>query len=199
MNIVSLTLTELIPSPSFGEHHERVITAPRAAIEQAMDEVTVGEVRLLAPLFAVRSLPMWFSRRGGAEPFRRDRRLTEAFSGGGFEWFAREPGLQLFVQVGQPHHLRPGESHWTGSPEAFAGFDAPGFCRIAADVRLIEREGRLLVSTDTLVDCTDAATRRSFRRYWLLIRPFSGAIRRSWLAAIDRRARAATPARRPRS
>jgi hypothetical protein len=31
--------------------------------------------------------------------------------------------------------------------------------------------------------------RRSFRRYWLVVGPFSALIRRRWLAAIARRAR----------
>jgi hypothetical protein len=35
---------------------------------------------------------------------------------------------------------------------------------------------------------TDERSRRAFGRYWLLIRPFSGLIRRRWLAAIVRRA-----------
>jgi hypothetical protein len=37
------------------------------------------------------------------------------------------------------------------------------------------------------VACTDPASARRFARYWWLIRPASGAIRRSWLAAIKRR------------
>jgi hypothetical protein len=38
------------------------------------------------------------------------------------------------------------------------------------------------------VACTDPTSARRFARYWRLIRPASGAIRRSWLAAIERRA-----------
>jgi hypothetical protein len=34
----------------------------------------------------------------------------------------------------------------------------------------------------------NARAPRQFGRYWLLIRPFSGRIRRQWLAAITRRA-----------
>jgi hypothetical protein len=41
------------------------------------------------------------------------------------------------------------------------------------------------------VQLTDDHSRRVFGRYWLLIRPFSGLIRREWLAAIARRAREA--------
>src|SRR5215211_7387164 len=38
------------------------------------------------------------------------------------------------------------------------------------------------------VACTGARSTRRFARYWWLIRSASGAIRRSWLAAIKRRA-----------
>jgi hypothetical protein len=34
----------------------------------------------------------------------------------------------------------------------------------------------------------DAAARRAFAHYWLVVRPGSGAVRRSWLRAIRRRA-----------
>jgi hypothetical protein len=43
------------------------------------------------------------------------------------------------------------------------------------------------LTTETRVACTDAASARRFARYWWLIRPASGTIRRSWLAAIKRR------------
>jgi hypothetical protein len=44
------------------------------------------------------------------------------------------------------------------------------------------------LTTETRVLLTDEASRRAFARYWLLIRPFSGLIRRRWLAAVARRA-----------
>jgi hypothetical protein len=46
--------------------------------------------------------------------------------------------------------------------------------------------GRL--TTETRVLLTDQRSRRAFGRYWLLIQPFSGLIRRQWLAAVTRRA-----------
>jgi hypothetical protein len=45
------------------------------------------------------------------------------------------------------------------------------------------------LTTETRVLLTDDGSRRAFRRYWLVIRPFSGVIRRRWLAAIVRRSR----------
>ena len=50
--------------------------------------------------------------------------------------------------------------------------------------------GESVLVTETRVAPVDDAARRAFGRYWLLIRPFSGLIRRRWLAAAARRARA---------
>jgi hypothetical protein len=67
----------------------------------------------------------------------------------------------------------------------------PGTVRIVADVRA-EASGRgCVLSTETRVAAVDEAARRAFRRYWLAIGPFSKLIRRRWLAAVARRARAA--------
>jgi hypothetical protein len=42
--------------------------------------------------------------------------------------------------------------------------------------------------TETRVLASDADARRRFRAYWLVVRPWSGAVRREWLRAIERRA-----------
>jgi hypothetical protein len=49
------------------------------------------------------------------------------------------------------------------------------------------------------VRCADAATRRAFRRYWLVVRPASGLLRRLMLARVRRAAeRVAAPGAVPR-
>jgi DNA-binding transcriptional regulator LsrR (DeoR family) len=77
-----------------------------------------------------------------------------------------------------------------GGGEDFAAFDQAGYAKMAANFRLVPLAGgrAIQLSTETRVVCTDAASARRFARYWWLIRPASGAIRRSWLAAIKRRA-----------
>ena len=46
------------------------------------------------------------------------------------------------------------------------------------------------LETETRVFLTDRASRRRFAAYWLVIRPFSGLVRRRWLQAARRRAEA---------
>ena len=57
------------------------------------------------------------------------------------------------------------------------------------DFRIAEiAPGRCLASTETRVHVADPAARRAFRRYWLVVRPFSGLIRILYLRAVRRRA-----------
>ena len=53
------------------------------------------------------------------------------------------------------------------------------------DFRIAEPgAGRCLLSTETRVHVKDPAARRSFRRYWFVIKPFSGLTRILFLRAV---------------
>ena len=102
-----------------------------------------------------------------------------------------------FVRLGE----RPGEEIALGaigrfwSPTGnrpvptgdFAGFSKPGYAKAAMNFTVAAEGGGSRITTETRIVGTDAAATRKFRRYWLLIRLGSGAIRRSWLKAIRRR------------
>jgi hypothetical protein len=47
-------------------------------------------------------------------------------------------------------------------------------------------DGRALLYTETRVAAMDDRARRAFRRYWLVVGPFSGLVRRRWLAGAER-------------
>jgi hypothetical protein len=53
---------------------------------------------------------------------------------------------------------------------------------------VVPERGGCRVVTETRIVGTSPEATRAFLRYWRVIRPGSGAIRRSWLAAIRRRA-----------
>ena len=65
-------------------------------------------------------------------------------------------------------------------------FTRPDTCKTVIDFRV----GRSSLSTETRVHVGDAAARRKFRLYWLVVRPFSGLIRILLLRAARRRAEA---------
>ena len=55
--------------------------------------------------------------------------------------------------------------------------------RVATDIRAVAVAGGCVLSTETRVQAVDDAARRAFRRYWRVVGPFSGLIRRRWLRA----------------
>ena len=71
-----------------------------------------------------------------------------------------------------------------------APFDTagPGTVQLATDFKAEPAAGGSQLSTETRVAAVDEAARRAFRRYWLLVGPFSALIRRRGLAAAARRA-----------
>jgi len=155
-------LDRVFPNWDFRERHATRVDAPPERVFEAVRTVTLAEMgtfRVLARLRGIRA-PV-------------DRPLLEV-AGPAWSVLADEPGRELvFGAAGQPWKLRGG-----------LGSRDPSHVRMAINWRL---EGTTL-STETRVLATDAAARRKFRLYWLVIRPFSGLIRRVWLRAIKRRA-----------
>lgn len=131
----------------------------------AAKAVTAREAPLLRVLFALRGLHA-----------PADRPLWEAMAA---EGFATWDDVTL-VAVGRPWRIRDG----LAAAGEFAAFAEPGWAKLALD---FSAAGDRLV-TETRVQLTDARSRRAFGRYWLVVRPFSGLTRRSWLRAAKRRA-----------
>jgi hypothetical protein len=85
---------------------------------------------------------------------------------------------------------------WVRSPqiltvpaEAFANFKRPGLAKAVMNLAFFSGEkGTVRLTTETRVSCPDESSRRSFRRYWRLIGPFSGLIRKEWLRLIRKQA-----------
>ena len=181
-------LERVLPRSDASELHQRWLAASVEESWAALLATTAREVRLLGPLMALRRLPAWLLRRsaGGGKAATP---LFGALQQAGFVQVAEEPGREIvFAVIGRfwsPIGNRPVRG--INDLADFAGFDEPGYAKAAISF-LARREGagtRLL--TETRVLGTDAVARRRFLRYWRLVRPGSGAIRRSWLAAIGRR------------
>ncbi len=169
-----------LPAWHHRERHSiHVEATPERALAAAL-EVRAAEMPLVRALFRLRGLR---PDSGGT--------LLEAMRKDGFEHHADG----VYVAIGRP---------WTPSgglrPAAdFAAFDEPGFAKMALEFRAVpERDGSRL-ETETRVFLTNAAARRRFARYWLVVRPFSGLVRRSWLTAAQKRAETPDPGSKPRT
>lgn len=183
----------------FREHHERVTPASFDAAWTAALDVTVSEIRVFGPLMTLRGVPAVVRGRSGVrggDVADRDIPLLELFE---LEGFIR---LDLQAVSGSDRSVRYGAAgrFWSptgnrpvrfSSPDEFRAFAEPGHAKLEFDLRVQAESDRVRLTTTTWVVGTDDAARRRFAVYWALIRLPSGWIRRSWLAAIDRRAVAA--------
>lgn len=177
---------DILPEPDFTEVHARFVRSNVARTLAAARDVPVGEIRSLRPLWAARTLPAMLL---GSRSFSvdRDRSVWDTARSAGFEVLVDRPDGFVLGHIGQHWRPRGGERPAFDGLEGFSAFDRPRFCRVAVSVEAHPEEDGVRLTTETRVAATDDDARRRFGRYWMLIRPFSGVIRRGWLRAASRR------------
>jgi hypothetical protein len=180
-------LDHLLPRFDVRQVHEAWVPAPADVVYSAVKQVTVREVRVLMPLEFLRWLPGFLL---GRRPFLPDPSapLLAAFTVGVVP-LGECPGSEVVAgAVGRFWRAVGNEAAPVRTRADFVAFCEPGYAKAAIAFTVFpEREGTR-VRTETRVVGTSAEATRSLGRYWLVIRPASDAIRRSWLAAIRRRA-----------
>ena len=120
---------------------------------------------------------------------------------------ANRPGMERSANSARTTGERPGEELLLGvvgrfwrptgdlvhlTADEVRAFDRPGYAVGAWDFTLAEEGDAVRLATETRVRCTDEASRRSFRRYWTVVGPFSALIRREMLRSIRRAAESAS-------
>jgi hypothetical protein len=195
---------DLAPSPldafvrtsDFSERHHRMVLAPAGAVWAAATSVTPAEIRLLTPFMRVRSLPQVLTGRREKSLTVDDASFLDVFEAEGFVALHRDASVAngravaIYGAVGRFWSPTRNSPLPLEDAQAFARHEAAGTVKVAFSLEVVESGTSTLVTTETRIVGTDRAARRAFGRYWLIIRGPSGLIRRSWLAAIDRRARA---------
>lgn len=180
-----MLIESFAPHPDAVEVHQLEIAAPDHAVYRALWTANLGGSPVIRGLLGLRALP-----ESVLHPGRR-RRPTQSLTlstliEAGFGRLAEEPQREIVLGVAG-RFWRPTGNILPFREANFHGPVAPGFARAVWNfsVQAIDRE-RTLLSTETRVVCGDAASRRKFRAYWLLVRPFSGLIRVLMLRAVRR-------------
>jgi len=180
-------LDHLLPRFDVRQVHEAWMPAPADVVYLAVKQVTVREVRALRPLEFLRWLPGFLMRRRPYWPDPSAPYLAR-FTVGVVPLGERRGREVVAGAVGRFWRVVGNETARVLTRADFVAFSEPGYAKAAIAFTVSpEREGTR-VETETRVVGTSAEATRLFRRYWLVIRPASDAIRRSWLAAIRRRA-----------
>lgn len=184
---------DILPAAPFSELHTRIIDAPIDEVWPHCLAVTAQEIRTLGPLMAVRGLPAAFTRKSAVSA-SAPLPLLDVFESEGFVILRRDAAPSagrasiVFGAAGRFWSVRGNSPVSFGSGDDFLAFDRPDHAKTIARLDAIALDdGTTRVETETLIAGTDSASSRKFAPYWALIRLPSGLIRRSWLAAIDRR------------
>lgn len=176
------SLDDFLPHHEFSERHEIAIGAGPAPADEALRAVSVEELPVVLLLYRLRGIGRW--SRDTKQPFLGLARIGSVQ----LDDIAGE-GVVLGL-TGQFWKLRGGGD--LGKPRTaaeFVAYNRPDVCKAVVDFRIIDLgDGRCRLTTETRVHVADPAARRSFRRYWLVIRPFSGLTRILFLRAVRRRA-----------
>lgn len=186
-----LELDGLIGEAHFVERHELVVPLPLDVVWSAALDVTEREVRVLRPLVSLRALLSRARRGAGAA----DRTVLDMFEDDGFLVVRRDEQADrsatvLTCAAGRFWSMRNDAAVVFRGLDDWRGFTQGDHVKVAASLVATEVEGGTRLVTETRVVGTDEQARRTFGRYWIIIRGPSGLIRRSWLAAIGRRAAA---------
>jgi hypothetical protein len=184
-----MLLDDYMPECDVRAGHATRIAAPPERVYACLRTADFDHWGLTRALYALRALPRlpaapretW--RRVRAE-LRPHRVTLDDMLAGGFTVLGERPGEELVLgTVGR--FWRAGGETRPISPARFREPAPPGTAKAAWNFAVGRRPGGgTELRTETRVLCADAAARRRFRTFWLVIRPFSGLIRREMLAAI---------------
>jgi hypothetical protein len=170
-----MLIDDFLPAYDFHERHQTFIPAPKDAVRAAADSWRPDSSLLWRWLVRMRGLGF------------PEGTLRQWAEGNGFLCLAENEDEVVYGQAGR--FWSPNERAAMVSPrtaEEFHGLTDPR-CAVAAMSILVDPDasGRgTRLYTETRVRCLGASSRRWFRLYWLIIRPFSGLLRRAMLSGI---------------
>lgn len=170
-----MLIDDVLPEHHFGERHSTSVSAAPERVYEIARRLDMSGSTLIRLLFRLRGLPPAALNLDG---------LCEL----GFSILAERPGRELVLGLVGRFWTRSGGLLPVGAL-AFREFNQPGHAMAAWNLRVSALPGGgTSLSTETRVRCSDAASRFSFRCYWLVVRPFSALIRRVMLREVKREA-----------
>jgi hypothetical protein len=177
---VEWILDGLLPSYDFRSRYTRDIAASPAAVWRALNSVTAGELPLTRLLIRIRTGSR--SRMSGSPP--RPGLLADLGRDEG-----KEAVSGAVAKFWRPRPI-PGPRE-TRDPGVFSTFAEPGWVKAAVSFQLTATAAGTRLAAETRVKANDAASKRLFAPYWLLIRlGGAGFIRIELLRAVAHRAEA---------
>jgi len=166
---------ELLPEFDVVMRHAVDVAAPPSVVWDALHRADFAGAWYVRTLLVVRGL-----RR----PARAHRLTLERLVEGGFIPLGERAGREVALGLVGRFWL-PSGGRVRLTPDQFRAFAEPGNAKVVWTFSLAPvGTATTRLTTETRVACLGATSRRRFRAYWLVVRPFSGLIRRAMLRAV---------------
>ena len=179
-----MLIDEFLPQYDVVERHQIEVYAPAQPVYAAVRSLDLNGSEVVRWLFLLRSLP---GLLGSCRIKNRGLGLTlDELLHNGFILLSEKPPQEIVLGVVGRFWTIAGELQHLKATE-FLSFNKSGYAKAAWNFSLTEQGNKTLLATETRVYCLDEASRQRFRMYWLLIRPFSGLIRREALRVTKQR------------
>ena len=179
-----------MPHPETAERHTVEIAANAADVYEALWTTDLGDSIVIKGLMGLRMLPGRLLRPQKSRSPNQRINLQDLIEAG-FGVLAEESGREVVLGITGPF-WRPVGNTLPFNRTDFDGAVRTGVARAVWNFTVQQTgEKQSLLATETRVACGDDASRLKFRIYWLVVRPFSGLIRRIMLQAVKRACEAA--------
>lgn len=175
-------LDDAMPEYQFFERHSARIHARPEQVMPAIRQSTFGDMKSLAMLLKIRAAVLRIHDSGNS---LQEMTILDAFSKSGY---VLGGGEHEVVMCGGAN-AREKRVLGARTLQEFAEYRQPGAVKMAFNIHVEDAGGGWsTISTETRVLATDELTARGMGKYWRLIVPGSGLLRRQWLDGIKRRA-----------
>ena len=177
-------LDGFMPAYDVAERHHIRVAAPAALTLAVAGELDLQASPIVRTIISAREVIL--GATGGKPPHPRG--LLAEVKALGWGVLASVPGREVVVGA----VTRPWEADVTFRavpPDEFAGFNEPGYVKIAWTIRADEiNAAESVFRTETRAIATDAYAGRKFRRYWSFFSPGIRLIRWALLTPVKREA-----------
>lgn len=173
---------DIMPEYQFGESHSARIHARPEQVIQAVRQSTFGDMKSLSRLLKIRAAALRIHDTGDS---LQNIRVLDGFSASGYV----SGGSEHEIVMAGGANVRKNRGLDVHTLEQFAEYREQGAVKMAFNFNVQDAGGGWSrITTETRVLALDDLTRRGMGRYWRLIVPGSGLLRRQWLDGIKRRA-----------
>lgn len=196
-----LLIDQFLPRYDFAIVHAHVFGVPPEVCLRAarnLDLFRHPAIKVLVDSWALpqRAARRLTGRRDGGDRLPAATFRVEDMTRYGWDLLGENPSEIVVGQISRPWKAASGAAGPAAAPAEFAAYDKPGYAKIALSLRADPRGTTSSILTmETRVALTDPASLRRFRRYWMVIGPFSGLLRRVALRLLDTDLRQPGPAR----